>query len=52
MGTEATLERKMNFMRTLLKRKDLKDKQAILKEFCRTQICTLEKAREVYNIVT
>ncbi|KKL24014.1 hypothetical protein LCGC14_2419550 [marine sediment metagenome] len=51
MGTEKTLERKMNFMRTLLKRKDLKDKQAILKEFCQIQVCRIETAREIYNVV-
>ena len=51
MGTRYTLEQKMTFMKTLLKRKDLGTKAEILKEFCLTQVCSMATAREIYNVV-
>ena len=50
MGTSQTFEKKLNFMKTLLKRKDLSNKAKILKEFCLTQLCTMGTAREFYNL--
>ena len=51
MGTQKTFEKKLNFMKVLLKRKDLGSKAEILKEFCLTQVCSMSNAREIYNIV-
>jgi len=51
MGTTKTFEKKLNFMKLLLKRKDLRTKRDILREFCVTQVCTWNSAREIYNIV-
>ena len=51
MGTQKTFEKKLNFMKVLLKRKDLGSKAEILKEFCLAQICTMASAREIYNLV-